>query len=728
MNTIQSLLKQSTSTLLSLLDDMFASCDDLYFDLASSATSNQEQNLYFESMREVRVRASGAKQAYQKSLENGFNQLSSPGCKSDSQKIAEEAKSLEEMALLDDEQTERDVTLTAMISRARAISKSSLHEIESRLKQLLPANTALDEEKNPIDPGQLIQEFAASVDDMGLEIKPRIILYKQFERIVVKRLPEFYRNVNKKLDEAGAKYERGSSKRANPVASNQTLDSAVAGLEEGESLVSPYNDSIVQIPFGELSGLLRQQQLSPSARIPLFTSSKSGPPIQSQELLNLLDSGTPNFDDPVEPFDLRTFVSQALVRAKKKGQNHSVEQVDEDVINLVAMFFDFALEDEDIPDTVKALLSRLQMPTLKVALKDNSFFSDAKHPCREFINRVAKVSIGLTVGDRESDVLLENIENWIHDIQASGNQVEQAFDTALAEIDKYLKKVEKRSHLVEKRTSEAAEGEATKQVAKLKAQQAIHEMLDNKQVEVNTSRFIVDHWQLALYSAYLRYGEESNEWTSSLQVMQDLVWCAQEHGDDEKSSKRLQRIIEDLEARTLEGLKLTALSEDQAAKKAAEVVAQINEFQSKDDAGDANEENGVDTEVFNTSRSAELDLINENTEQPKDWESMSALERQKYQHEQATMEFIEKASAVALGSWVEFKVPETGHVIRCKLATKIDDNRTYIFVNRLGFKSVEKNLKEFAYDMQKKRARLLRSGPFFDRSLSSMIGSLRRST
>ncbi|MBR9805313.1 DUF1631 domain-containing protein, partial [bacterium] len=42
-------------SLLTLLDDMFASCDDLYFDLASRAESNTEQNVYFESMREVRV-------------------------------------------------------------------------------------------------------------------------------------------------------------------------------------------------------------------------------------------------------------------------------------------------------------------------------------------------------------------------------------------------------------------------------------------------------------------------------------------------------------------------------------------------------------------------------------------------------------------------------------------------------------------------------------------------
>jgi len=80
---------------------------------------------------------------------------------------------------------------------------------------------------------------------------------------------------------------------------------------------------------------------------------------------------------------------------------------------------------------------------------------------------------------------------------------------------------------------------------------------------------------------------------------------------------------------------------------------------------------------------------------------------------------------VPVGSWLEFKVPSSGTIIRCKLAAKLEGSDTYVFVNRLGFKAIEKPRKEFAFDLQRKRARLLKSGPLFDRSLHKMVSALK---
>ena len=65
---IKQLEQQCGKTLLTLLDDMFASCDDLFFDMASRATTNSEQNLYFESMREIRVKTRAARNEYKSKL------------------------------------------------------------------------------------------------------------------------------------------------------------------------------------------------------------------------------------------------------------------------------------------------------------------------------------------------------------------------------------------------------------------------------------------------------------------------------------------------------------------------------------------------------------------------------------------------------------------------------------------------------------------------------------
>ena len=49
--------------------------------------------------------------------------------------------------------------------------------------------------------------------------------------------------------------------------------------------------------------------------------------------------------------------------------------------------FDFVSADRQLPDAIKALLGRLQIPVLKAAMLDKEFFSRRKHPARLLVNR-----------------------------------------------------------------------------------------------------------------------------------------------------------------------------------------------------------------------------------------------------------------------------------------------------------------------------------------------------
>ena len=561
MGKLDTLAQQTISTLRSLSDDMFASCDDMYFDLASSAKSNQEQNTFFESMRIVRVGATAAANAFEREIRAGFDK---PGVSGD-QNSGEEITA-DKLGIVGDEETEKSVTLTAMTSRARAISRTALFEIEQRLNQIDELKVSFDQKNNPVDPEKIIGAFASATDSLELEVNSRIILYKQFERLILRRLPELYSNFNQRLEASGASFERGSGKQPQKQIANrpfQGRETAVAGLDEKDSLVSAIDQSFVQVSLDELSSLIRHK-LTLSSGYPRIATSASAEQIDRQELLSLLNSSTPVFDGAREEFDLRSFVSSLLNKSTEGGQEKAVAQVDEDVINLIALFFDFALEDDEIPDTFKALLSRLQMPTLKIAIKDGSFFSNAQHPCRAFINRVAQLSMGVEAEDKQSGPLLKLVEDWIGRIQNGDDETEAVFVEALEALDGFTESLEKRSKLVEKRTKETAEGEAIKQVARLRAQKAIEEMLDGKAIDVEISAFISQQWQNVLYNAYARGRSESSEWTSCLQVMQDIVWCAQSHEGDSKAQQRFDRILTDLEQRIANGLKLTSLTDHQA--------------------------------------------------------------------------------------------------------------------------------------------------------------------
>jgi Protein of unknown function (DUF1631) len=67
-------------------------------------------------------------------------------------------------------------------------------------------------------------------------------------------------------------------------------------------------------------------------------------------------------------------------------------QLDHMVIDVVGSLFDQILSDAKVPPQMARLLARLQLPVLRVALGDRTFFSSRRHPVRRFINRIASLA------------------------------------------------------------------------------------------------------------------------------------------------------------------------------------------------------------------------------------------------------------------------------------------------------------------------------------------------
>jgi len=111
-------------------------------------------------------------------------------------------------------------------------------------------------------------------------------------------------------------------------------------------------------------------------RLPMFPATPPGtpaaPPIAREELLNLLSTCSCRLPRPRGRAGTAGHPAGDRGDRRQRGQL-SVGQADEDVINVVAMFFDLILDDRNLPIEIQALVSRLQLPILKVALKDRSF-------------------------------------------------------------------------------------------------------------------------------------------------------------------------------------------------------------------------------------------------------------------------------------------------------------------------------------------------------------------
>src|SRR5690606_31141155 len=69
------ILHQSLDSCSQLLEHMFSATDDLFYDLSKRASSNNEENLYFESMREIRIKKHGVITHFLRGISESFNDL-----------------------------------------------------------------------------------------------------------------------------------------------------------------------------------------------------------------------------------------------------------------------------------------------------------------------------------------------------------------------------------------------------------------------------------------------------------------------------------------------------------------------------------------------------------------------------------------------------------------------------------------------------------------------------
>src|SRR4026208_2018387 len=91
-------------------------------------------------------------------------------------------------------------------------------------------------------------------------------------------------------------------------------------------------------------------------------------------------------------------------------------QLESMTIEMVAMLFDFIFETKDLPDGIKALLARLQIPVLKAAMLDGAFSARKTHRARLLVSAPAEAGRGWTPVMGTNDPLYSHIDALVHRI------------------------------------------------------------------------------------------------------------------------------------------------------------------------------------------------------------------------------------------------------------------------------------------------------------------------
>lgn len=731
------------------LQGLFDSADDSLFEMADRATSNVEQNAFFEAMRDLRLK--------RKTIERGFLQKIFESFATLNQyEIGKapllDAVSFDALSLVQNDQLEESVAVDAMVSKVMNRDGVALGHLTTRLNALV--SKKIDEKNNPLGPRALCEAFLEACRDLGVEIKVKLIIFKLFEKSVLGDLDQLYAEVNQQLITAGVLPElKSTPPRRNPERSAAGRGARTDGVAAADGSGGAGDEGMQEV-FGVLQSLLAEVRGSgmPARELPA-----GAVPISSNDLMRLLSHIQQRLPGQTaaaaDEFDLRNQLESLLGRASaKSGKARVVGEVDEDVINLVSMLFEFILDDRTLPDSLKALIARLQIPMLKVAVLDKTFFSRGSHPARRLLNEIASAALGwVDQDDAQRDTLYQRIDQVVQRLLNDFADDPAIFAELLAEFVAFTGDERRRSDLLEQRTRDAEEGRAKSELARQQVEQALNQRLLGKTLPEAVVRLLQEAWSKVLMLTCLKHGVESAQWQTVLVTMDELVWSVEPH-DDPQARLRLLELVPGLLRSLREGLDSAGIDPFVTSEFFTRLeVLHVQAFQRFKRAMPAvveNAEASVPTlaeeavqvlpaadvasvlPLLELPANAELEPVDEPAmvEVVEEIILLAPGERREQEvdaHLADDDEALLQVDGLRVGSWVEFQEDEE-HKLRCKLAAVIKPTGKFIFVNRTGMKVLEKTRMGLAVEFRRNAIRLLDDALLFDRALESVIGNLRR--
>ena len=230
----------------------------------------------------------------------------------------------------------------------------------------------------------------------------------------------------------------------------------------------------------------------------------------------------------VVPIQIQTVAEvsrQMMEQIANENENGAVEAGDMQTIDLVGMLFDYMLSDDHLPDSVKALLSYLHTPFLKIAFIDKGFFEQPEHPARVLLNSLAESGVRWVSNDGSDqyDIFTKIKTTVFRLLQEFKNDV-RIFAELLIEFNAYTHNVARRQELMERRALEKAQGEEKLREAKIQVNNEVRARTDNREMPSAILLLLLQPWSDYLSFTLLRYGDASDSWTRALQVIDDLLW------------------------------------------------------------------------------------------------------------------------------------------------------------------------------------------------------------
>jgi len=702
-------------TLPRLLKGLFGKLDETFHGLADKSENVELRALYFDTTHLVRQLREEVQKYFINGVLGDFDSLWINGPRDLSPKSLTSDSTEMELSLVENDELERSLAVNNIISKGENRFHGELYALTSRFAHLA-GDIELGIHSNPLGPAAICNRFQLALRNLSVETPVLLVIYKLFDKHLMSHLGGLYGEINTLLARAGILPKLAFRPDHAPGRSASTPGGS-GYLSGGATVQETLFPALQEL----LAGYRPQRQ---GAGTPLVAEDL--PAVATQELLgalSILQRMSPALPGSgagvLKIADLRRRLSDELNPEEENGRvNRALGKADDDTLDVVAMLFEFSLEDPNLPDAMKALIARLQIPMVKVAILDKTFFSHKLHPARCLLNNLAWAAMGWSEdGDRSRNSLYGRIESVVNRVVAGFEEDLSVFKALNEEFSAYMEHQQRSAKMVEERTNKVVQGKEQLRLAKQVVEAEIEGRLGgHARVPLAARTLLEDGWKDVLVLIYLRQGPESKAWAEKLEVADRLLWSVKPKVEHNQR-RDLLRMIPDLQRSLREGLE--SISYDQH-----KIACLLGELQTCHAACLRGEE-GPDAGAAHQGPTSSPPVRKE-TAAPAMAEGESRLPAAAAGESLRQDRSIDMAKNLARGTWLELR-EQNGKQSRIKLSWKSDIYDHYLFVNRRGIKVMDMTMAGVAKLFRTGDASILEQAdtPFTDRALDSMLETLK---
>lgn len=725
---------------------------DLLMDRASKTDVREEQQMFLDARGSLKAERPALMAEFEKQLRKLIDETvaGKTAPKADFSKVDASKLTLVENTFMD------EAVLTGNITRVvENLCHDELVNLNRGVGYLL-GQPDLPTEGNPLGPATIVGAFSKAVNSLKADRKTKFQIMKDLNQAQLSEINAIYAQLNEHLtrhnmmpaatravvnrggpgDRAGPKPPPKGPPELDVMAMFKRMYGSAATMTQQAPQMPPssfppmpmsgaHDDlPMISMPAGSSHGFAPLRP-TPSGYVP------GAPIISSQDLhegLTRLQAGQSDFDvggAQVAFSGIPQGLHNVLRDLQESPLGAKANQIESMTIEMVAMLFDFIFETKDLPDGIKALLARLQIPVLKAAMLDGAFFAKKSHPSRLLVNGLAQAGLGWSPAMGNEDPLYRKIDEIVHKILDGFSDDLAIFDQQRESLETFLAEEEKAAEDNINASAEEVNRKDRLQIGSVLGKAEIERRIESMPVPNFLASFLRQRWQGALEQVYLDQGEESDAWSGAVSTLEDLVWSVQPKRTVE-DRRHLVALLPSLLKRISAGMQnrgwasedresfMSHLVEAHAAAVKPSVAADRSPTAAVAEAARAEAEiaKAAGDEAKAAKAEALADAMQEAQPEPVETE-----------REVIADDYLEIAQSLERGMWIEFEADD-GQLAFAKLAWVSPLRGTYLFTNRQGQKALSMTAADLADRFRADRARVVEAEPLIDRAFTSMISQI----